>query len=131
MLTALIAPFTGWKKSRGLPFPKHGVFTQGDSTVAPTTWWNILWMLGYGWENAIILEVSEEAAAAGYYLGYLLNDGSGKRRTVLCKSTQVHALLSYENVEYYAVNTHGEPVDLTIADRIKREDSRYLHLPRI
>jgi hypothetical protein len=89
-----------WKK-----FPSalamHGTLVRGDQHAPPTKWWNILWLILFGWTKVAVLRV-ETVPAEGWYIGFRDFAGKQQMRMVPIMQNEIRMRIGREDCTFFA-----------------------------
>lgn len=119
-----------WKKFDSLGW--RCIEVKGDKNAPPTRWWNHWWLAWRGWRKVQVFGVSEEAARAGYRVGYRLANG----KSYLCPDRLYYvgfrARIRRESREFFALIGDGkEKTEVVLAkgSMTRKDDSEHEGLP--
>lgn len=114
-----------WKKCDG---NFVGINVEGDPSMPHTKWWNILWLLFFGWQKVVVMRVN---TAHTYHVGY--RDFRGK--TMLCDERMwknyFRAKVGREDCTFFAVNEHGREVNLEVLTYTTKKSKVHEQVPMI
>jgi hypothetical protein len=116
-----------WKKFNSLGFACAKV--EGDPDVRPTTLLNWFFMKRWGWKTVQILEVSKEAAFAGYRLGYRPAFGQARLQSNELTHLAFKVLIGHEPCDFFAVDKGGKEIPLKLGARTAKKDPKYAIFP--
>lgn len=128
----LVALLIVWKVAAWKDFDGNvtGTKVEGDKTVSPTNWLNRIYYahLG-GWKVVTVFEVSEEAAAAGYEVGYKAFNGETKVQGKINHERRFRMKNGYEDCTFFAIDHEGKEVPLIVVARTTKDDATYFDAP--
>jgi hypothetical protein len=105
-----------------------GISVEGDPSVPKTHWWNILWLLFFGWRQVVVLRA---VTLHSFRVGF--RDHNGK--TMLCSRelvcTRFRVKIGHESCHFFAIDNKNREVKLEEVARVRKNDMRYKHTPMI
>lgn len=102
-----------------------GLEVAGDLAAPPTQWWNHLFLALWGWNTVAVLEVSEEAAKAGYRVGYRSFFGATMLETEVLHARRFRMRIGHEPCTFFALDASGREVPLLLVERTTKRDPVY------
>ena len=113
-----------WEKFHG---KVSGVIVSGDHSVAPTRWWNHLYLLWFRWKKVTVLRVP--SYQDGYHLGYVPFKGSARLQSQVLTHKLIRVRNGYEDCIFFATNAKGEEVKIEVVIQTNMDDQSYKDVP--
>lgn len=102
-----------------------GLAVAGDLAAPLTRWWNHLFLALWGWKTIVVLEVSEEAAKAGYRVGYRSFFGTTMLGEGVLHTRRFRMRIGHEPCTFFAADASGREVPLLLVERTTKSDPVY------
>lgn len=98
----------------------RGTRVDGDPTVAPTRWWNHLYLLMFCWKKIAVFQVMPGDDDKGYYIGYVPMSGRAMISTELTHTGTFSVKEGFEPCTFFALDRDGReiPLELVLETRL-------------
>lgn len=117
-----------WKKfSKEI---KNGELVKGDKTAPPTRWWNILWLLFFGWKKQAVL--NNVMLGRACRVGYRDFHGKTMLNSEFTYERRFRVRIGHEDCTFFGIDADGKETVLVADEGLyDKDDPRIQNLPLV